>query len=275
VLECGGAYIEPGATAIDDEDGDISAYIVIDSSAVNMNEEGSYEVTYNVSDSSGNAAVQVVRTVQVVDRIPPHAEMTVPSHGASNVVVNTSIVVQVTDSGSGVNISTIAIDVREDGNSVSGTVDISGTPSSFIATFDPNAPLGNLKPISVTVSASDLANTPTNGNASTHTFSFLTAPASGSPWDIADDDGDGIENSEEDLLGTSRTTKTMFVRPMKKDVATGAWVYWSEFVGVLFPHASKAGFADILAFSDADIEVVVIGGQTPYLPMREFSIRSS
>ena len=32
---------------------------------------GSYSVTYNVSDSAGNAATPVVRTVNVVDTTPP------------------------------------------------------------------------------------------------------------------------------------------------------------------------------------------------------------
>lgn len=64
-LSVGDAYVEPGATAIDDVDGDISGSIVIDSSAVDTTTPGSYEVTYDVSDSAGNAATQVIRTVIV------------------------------------------------------------------------------------------------------------------------------------------------------------------------------------------------------------------
>lgn len=61
----GDAYTELGATATDDVDGDISTNIVIDSSAVDTSVDGSYTVTYDVSDAAGNAAAQVTRTVNV------------------------------------------------------------------------------------------------------------------------------------------------------------------------------------------------------------------
>ena len=70
----GDAYVEAGATASDDVDGDISGDIVIDATAVNVNTPGSYQVTYDVSDAAGNPAVQVIRTVNVnavPDNIPP------------------------------------------------------------------------------------------------------------------------------------------------------------------------------------------------------------
>ncbi len=105
----------------------------------------------------------------------------------------------------------------------------------------------------------------------TDTYGFQTADVGGSTWDAADDDGDGIRNSEEDLLGTSRTTKTIFVRPNKFNAVTESWEYWTDFVTVLFPHATKAGYADVLAFTDAGIEVVVIGAETAYLAMRNFA----
>ena len=62
-------YLEPGATATDDVDGDISDQIVIDATAVNTTVAGTYSVTYNVNDASGNAAVEIVRTV-IVDTDP-------------------------------------------------------------------------------------------------------------------------------------------------------------------------------------------------------------
>ena len=61
----GETYQEPGATAIDDSDGDLSSEIVIGGDVVNPNVSGSYEITYNVSDSSGNSAEEIVRTVNV------------------------------------------------------------------------------------------------------------------------------------------------------------------------------------------------------------------
>lgn len=77
-LTVGDTYVEQGATANDDVDGDISGDIVIDSSAVNTAVAGSYDVTYNVSDVAGNAATQVIRTVNVnqpVDEAPTLAPL--------------------------------------------------------------------------------------------------------------------------------------------------------------------------------------------------------
>jgi len=61
----GQGYIDAGATAVDNVDGDISASIVVNSS-VNTSLIGSYSVTYNVNDLSGNAALQMARTVSVI-----------------------------------------------------------------------------------------------------------------------------------------------------------------------------------------------------------------
>ncbi|NER14147.1 BspA family leucine-rich repeat surface protein [Leptobacterium flavescens] len=65
-IEVGTEYIEPGATAHDNVDGDISSSIMIDFSSVDTNTVGSYIVTYDVVDTSGNSAEQVIRTVNVV-----------------------------------------------------------------------------------------------------------------------------------------------------------------------------------------------------------------
>ena len=63
-IELGGTYVDAGATALDNIDGDISADIVT-TSTVNTNVVGSYSVIYGVSDAAGNAAAQVARTVNV------------------------------------------------------------------------------------------------------------------------------------------------------------------------------------------------------------------
>ena len=69
-VEVGSTYTDLGATASDNYDGDITADIVtvnnVDTSVI-----GSYTVTYNVTDSSGNAASEVTRTVNVTDTTAP------------------------------------------------------------------------------------------------------------------------------------------------------------------------------------------------------------
>jgi uncharacterized delta-60 repeat protein len=68
-LDVGTPYEEPGFTATDNYDGDIRGSVVITGS-VDENTPGSYELRYNVSDSSGNPAQEQVRTVNVVDTTP-------------------------------------------------------------------------------------------------------------------------------------------------------------------------------------------------------------
>ncbi|MDA9028723.1 DUF5011 domain-containing protein, partial [Flavobacteriaceae bacterium] len=72
-IEVGTAYVDGGATATDnyDDDTTLTASIVTDVSTVDTQTVGSYTVTYNVSDASGNAATEVTRTVNVVDTTIP------------------------------------------------------------------------------------------------------------------------------------------------------------------------------------------------------------
>ena len=59
------AFTDPGATANDDVDGDISGNIVVGGDTVDTFTVGTYVITYNVSDAAGNAATEVMRTVNV------------------------------------------------------------------------------------------------------------------------------------------------------------------------------------------------------------------
>ncbi len=77
-LECSSEYVDPGATAQDDIDGNISSHIVT-VNTVNAFAPGDYTVTYRVTDSSGHAAVPQVRTVHVADTLAPVISLTGPS----------------------------------------------------------------------------------------------------------------------------------------------------------------------------------------------------
>jgi hypothetical protein len=59
-------YVDAGATAYDNEDGDITSKIIslnnVDTTAL-----GTYHVYYNVTDNDGNKAKQVSRTVKVIN----------------------------------------------------------------------------------------------------------------------------------------------------------------------------------------------------------------
>ncbi|MDP4146785.1 MAG: DUF5011 domain-containing protein, partial [Bacillota bacterium] len=69
-LPAGSSYTDAGATATDNYDGDITSNIVTTSN-VDTNKPGTYTVTYNVTDSSGNIADTVTRIVKVVDTTKP------------------------------------------------------------------------------------------------------------------------------------------------------------------------------------------------------------
>ncbi|MBI5137059.1 MAG: DUF5011 domain-containing protein, partial [Nitrospirae bacterium] len=60
----GTPYVDPGATASDNVNGDLSASIVVDASGVNTAVAGPYSVIYTVTDAAGNVA-QITRTVNV------------------------------------------------------------------------------------------------------------------------------------------------------------------------------------------------------------------
>jgi hypothetical protein len=64
----GETYADPGATAIDDVDGDLTRAIVIDN-PVDTTVIGRYSVTYEVVDSAGNMST-ATRTVEIVP-LPP------------------------------------------------------------------------------------------------------------------------------------------------------------------------------------------------------------
>ncbi len=67
-VECHTPFADPGATAFDDELGDISALIEV-SGSVDADTVGSYTLTYSVSN--GFLTTTMTRTVNVVDTTPP------------------------------------------------------------------------------------------------------------------------------------------------------------------------------------------------------------
>ena len=67
-LNVGESYSEPGFTATDDQDGDITSKVKV-SGTVNTSKAGTYTITYSVSDSAGNKGT-AKRTVKVVGSSP-------------------------------------------------------------------------------------------------------------------------------------------------------------------------------------------------------------
>ena len=63
-LIVGDTWTDPGATASDNVDGNITSSIFT-SGSVDTSTAGTYIISYNVSDAAGNAATVVQRTVIV------------------------------------------------------------------------------------------------------------------------------------------------------------------------------------------------------------------
>jgi len=116
----GAVYNDSGATAFDDVDGNVTANIAV-ANLVNTAVVATYTVTYNVSDAAGNAAIQLVRTVNVI-----------PVGGAAN----PGEAVQVPLTG-----SAASVDVHAVGQSISNfsATAVSGTPPAGVS-----VPLGVL-----------------------------------------------------------------------------------------------------------------------------------
>lgn len=87
-VNLGSAFVDPGATASDNIDGDISGNISVSGDTVDVNTPGTYIITYNVSDAAGNAAAEITRTVEVVQplAIPTTSAPVPPAREASDVL---------------------------------------------------------------------------------------------------------------------------------------------------------------------------------------------
>ncbi|OGG76753.1 hypothetical protein A3B35_03000 [Candidatus Kaiserbacteria bacterium RIFCSPLOWO2_01_FULL_54_24] len=64
-LEFGDLFIEPGYSASDNIDGDLTEDVVVGGDTVDDTTPGTYAITYNVSDTAGNAAEQETRVVTI------------------------------------------------------------------------------------------------------------------------------------------------------------------------------------------------------------------
>lgn len=77
-------WTDPGASASDDRDGDLTSYITV-SNSVDISTLGSYTLYYSVFDSAGNEATntRVVKVVEAPDLTPPVISL----NGGSNIFI--------------------------------------------------------------------------------------------------------------------------------------------------------------------------------------------
>ena len=72
-VECGSGFVDPGATVADNCD---SLSVTVGGDIVDPDAPGTYMITYNAVDDSGNHATQKTRTVTVEDTTPPEITLT-------------------------------------------------------------------------------------------------------------------------------------------------------------------------------------------------------
>lgn len=104
LVEINTPYVEPGAVATDDIDGDLTGSVRINSTAVDTSRLGSYVVEYASLDSSNNPSV-VYRIVSVVDTTPPTIYVHVTAEATGNMTeVSIAAPVAVDNSGDAVTV---------------------------------------------------------------------------------------------------------------------------------------------------------------------------
>ncbi len=125
-ISVGGTYIEMGASAVDNVDGDISSTIAING-LVDSSHVGLYNLTYDVADVSGNSAQTLVRVITVQDMAQPVVTAPIP------------IVVAAINAG-GTDAS--GVDIREFLNAASAFDDLDGLITLIVNDAPITFPLG-------------------------------------------------------------------------------------------------------------------------------------
>ena len=186
-VRVGGTFTDPGATAMDDADGDVSAKIVVAGDVVDVNKAGTYVITYNVSDGAGNTATERTRTVIVAnDAVAP--VITLKGNASMNVTLGDAF----TDPGA------------------TATDDVDGDISAKIVVAGNTVNVNKAGTYVITYNVKDAA-----GNAAPEKTRTVIVAAAGSC---------ATEASEiNTAVGLNMTFKTNITSRFKNDNATFAW----------------------------------------------------
>ncbi len=199
----GSSFTDPGASASDDRDGNITSKIVV-SGSVNTGATGTYTLSYNVQDAAGNAATTLTRTVTVT----PKADTVKPV-----ITLNGSASISIVQGSTFTDPGATATDDR-DGNItskivVSGSVN-TGTAGTYTLSYNAKDTAGNSATTltrTVTVTPKVVADTvkpviTLNGSAS---ISIVQGSTFTDPGATATDDRDGNITSKIAVSGSVDT----------------------------------------------------------------------
>jgi len=140
-LEYGTPYEEAGYDATDPEEGDLTTRVEV-SGSINVYEQGTYFKRYNVADSAGNNATEVIRTIKVKAENKPKLGDDIPP--IITLIGEASITINQGDEWD--ELGAIAID-NQDGTisemiSISGIVDFE-TPGAYYIKYNVTDSSGN------------------------------------------------------------------------------------------------------------------------------------
>ncbi|MEO5571818.1 MAG: immunoglobulin-like domain-containing protein [Bacteroidia bacterium] len=90
IVKTATSYNDPGATAMDDKDGDITSKVVIAAQPFDVSGPGSFIIYYSVEDNAHNSSVKLKRTVAVVQADATYDATTTCIGNSTNSVTITS-----------------------------------------------------------------------------------------------------------------------------------------------------------------------------------------
>jgi hypothetical protein len=140
-IGAGDDFTDPGSSANDSFDGELTPGVT---GSVNTSTPGIYTLSYNVSDSAGNAATEVTRTVNVVDQVGP----VITLNGPANVQHEAGIPYKDPGATATDNLDSVPL-------TTTGTVDVAA-PGTYILTYNASDAAGNAAtPVTRTVVVAD------------------------------------------------------------------------------------------------------------------------
>jgi hypothetical protein len=161
-IEVGDSFTDPGATASDNIDGNLTSSIVVTGS-VNTAEAGIYTLNYNVSDAAGNAAAQAPRTVNVNEAAGDTQAPSAPTNLTAFAITETTA--SLSWSASTDNVGVTEYEVFSSGISIGSVTSTGANITGLVANTT----------YSYTVSAKDAAG---NVSSSSNTETFTTSGGS-------------------------------------------------------------------------------------------------
>ncbi|TSD02569.1 MAG: hypothetical protein Athens071416_626 [Parcubacteria group bacterium Athens0714_16] len=124
-LNVGDTYVEPGFTATDNEDGDITSSVVV-SGSVNTSVAGVYTLTYNVIDSGSLSAIEQTRIITVNSVLVPNSRPVIVLEGNASITI--------TRGDSYTDLGATASDL-EDGNITANIIKTGAVDTSTVGTY--------------------------------------------------------------------------------------------------------------------------------------------